>query len=197
MLIYGATPEELGEATTKQEVEPIEDVLAVCEREIVRLLLLYAPQLLQPEVTVAHYILAQLEETPLRTPLYADLLHLCQEEMNEGRWPDVRHFIQHSRGDIRALVSDLATEKYELSPNWSTHQIYVPRELDQLQIACDNALLRLKKETVQRELDQLQQELRDATDPAAVDKILEALMLYKRLDNELASHLGTVIPRRA
>ncbi|UOR06513.1 DNA primase [Hymenobacter aerilatus] len=197
MLMYGATPEELGEAATKQEVEPIEDVLAVCEREIVRLLLLYAPQLLQPEVTVAHYLLAQLEETPLRTPIYADLLHLCQEEMNEGRWPDVRHFIQHSRGDIRALVSDLATEKYELSPNWSTHQIYVPRELDQLQIACDNALLRLKKETVQRELDQLQQELRDATDPAAVDKILEALMLYKRLDNELASHLGTVIPRRA
>ncbi|MBC6609964.1 DNA primase [Hymenobacter sp. BT507] len=197
MLMYGATPEELGAATPKEEIEPIEDVLAVCEREIVRLLLLYAPQLLQPEVTVAHYLLAQLEETPLRTPIYADLLHLCQEEMNEGRWPDVRHFIQHSRGDIRALVSDLATEKYELSPNWSTHQIYVPRELDQLQIACDNALLRLKKETVQRELDQLQQELRDATDPAAVDKILEALMLYKRLDNELASHLGTVIPRRA
>ncbi|MBO3270991.1 DNA primase [Hymenobacter defluvii] len=197
MLMYGATPEELGSAAPTQEVELVEDVLAVCEREIVRLLLLYAPQLLQPEVTVAHYILAQLEETPLRTPIYADLLHLCQEEMNEGRWPDVRHFIQHSRGDIRALVSDLATEKYELSPNWSTHQIYVPRELDQLQIACDNALLRLKKETVQRELDQLQQELRDATDPAAVDKILEALMLYKRLDNELASHLGTVIPRRA
>jgi len=196
MLMYGATPEELG-ATPKEQLEPVEDILAVCEREVVRLLLLYAPQLLQPEVTVAHYLLSQLEETPLRTPIYADLLHLCQEEMNEGRWPDVRHFIQHARGDIRALVSDLATEKYELSPNWSTHQIYVPRELDQLQIACDNALLRLKKETVQRELDQLQRDLRDATDPAAVDKILEALMLYKRLDNELASHLGTVIPRRA
>jgi len=196
-LMYGASPDELGApAAAADALEPVPDVLARCEREIVRLLLLYAPQLLAPDVTVAHYLLGQLEETPLRTPVYADLLHLCQEEMNQGRWPDVRTFIQHTRGDIRALVGDLATERYELSPNWTVHQIYVPRELDLLQQACDNALLRLKKETVQRELDHLQQQLRDATEPAAVDKILEALMLYKRLDNELAQHLGTVIPRR-
>ena len=197
-LLYGATPGELSAAPAEADelAEPVPDVLARCEREIVRLLLLYAPQLLAPEVTVAHYLLGQLEETPLRPGPYADLLHLCQLEMNAGRWPEVRTLMQHSRADLRALVSDLATERYELSPNWTVHQIYVPREIDLLQQACDNALLRLKKETVQRELDQLQAELRAATDPAAVDKILEALMLYKRLDNELANHLGTVIPRR-
>ena len=198
-LLYGATPGELNEANNQEPTtdhEPVPDVLARCEREIVRLLLLYAPQVLAPDVTVAHYLLGQLEETPLRPGPYADLLHLCQLEMNAGRWPEVRTLMQHPRADLRALVSDLATERYELSPNWSAHQIYVPREIDLLQQACDNALLRLKKETVQRELDQLQAELRAATDPAAVDKILEALLLYKRLDNELAHHLGTVIPRR-
>ncbi|MCR5886285.1 DNA primase [Hymenobacter sp. J193] len=199
-LMYGASPEDLGGSSAfateeKEELEPLPDVLQQCERELVRLLVLYASQPLSPDVAVAQYLLAQLEETPLRTPLYADVLHVCQQEMEQGRWPEVRTLIQHSRSDIRALIGDLATERYELSPNWTTHQIYVPRELDLIQEACDNAILRLKKEIVQRELNQLQKELRDARDPAAVDKILEALMLYKRLDNELAAHLGTVIPR--
>ncbi|MBG8553545.1 DNA primase [Hymenobacter guriensis] len=199
-LMYGASPEDLGGSSAfateeKEELEPMPDVLQQCERELVRLLVLYASQPLSPDVAVAQYLLAQLEETPLRTPLYADVLHVCQQEMEQGRWPEVRTLIQHGRSDIRALIGDLATERYELSPNWTTHQIYVPRELDLIQEACDNAILRLKKEIVQRELNQLQKELRDARDPAAVDKILEALMLYKRLDNELAAHLGTVIPR--
>lgn len=196
-LMYGASPDELGSAPSpgRDELEPIGDVLQTCEREIVRLLVLYAPQPLTEDVAVAQYLIAQLEETPLRTPLYADVLHWCQQEMEQGRWPEVRNLIQHSRSDIRALIGDLATEKHELSPNWTTHQIHVPRELDLIQQACDNAILRLKKEVVQRELNKLQLELRLAQDPAAVDRILENLMLYKRLDNELAAHLGTVIPR--
>ncbi|QIX63585.1 DNA primase [Hymenobacter sp. BT18] len=200
-LMYGASPDDLmgggGDLTTltREDLEPVPDVLQQCERELVRLLVLYAAQPLSPDVAVAQYLLAQLEETPLRTPIYADVLHVCQQEMEQGRWPEVRTLIQHSRSDIRALIGDLATERYELSPNWTTHQIYVPRELDLIQEACDNAILRLKKEIVQRELNSLQKELRDARDPAVVDKILEALMLYKRLDNELAAHLGTVIPR--
>ncbi|TYZ08136.1 DNA primase [Hymenobacter lutimineralis] len=200
-LMYGASPDDLmgggGDLATltREDLEPVPDVLQQCERELVRLLVLYAAQPLSPDVAVAQYLLAQLEETPLRTPIYADVLHVCQQEMEQGRWPEVRTLIQHSRSDIRALIGDLATERYELSPNWTTHQIYVPRELDLIQEACDNAILRLKKEIVQRELNSLQKELRDARDPAAVDKILEALMLYKRLDNELAAHLGTVIPR--
>ncbi|QDA62183.1 DNA primase [Hymenobacter jejuensis] len=198
MAMYGATPDDLvaaGGGAQREEIEPLPDVLADCEREIVRLMVLYASQPVQPEVGVAHYLFSQLDDTTFRTPLYADMMHLCREELEQGRWPDVRTFVQHGRGDIRQLVSDLATDKYELSPNWTTHQIYVPRELDLLQQACDNAILRLKKEIVQRELSKLQEELRLAQDAAAVDKILEALMLYKRLDNELANHLGTVIPR--
>ncbi|MCC2545013.1 DNA primase [Hymenobacter sp. BT175] len=207
--MYGATPEDLAGGYSSSgssagatapghmgdDMEPIGDVLQTCEREIIRLLVLYAPQPLAPDLSVAHYLFAQLDDTPLQTPLFADVMSLCRQELEEGRWPEVRTLIQHGRADVRSIVSDLATDKYELSPNWSTHQIYVPRELDQLQQACDNAILRLKKELVQRELNKLRDALRQAQDSAAVDKVLEALMLYKRLDNELASHLGTVIPR--
>ncbi|RPD48685.1 DNA primase [Hymenobacter sediminis] len=201
-LMYGASPEDLmgggGDllAITKEDLEPVPDVLEQCEREIVRLLLLYSPQPLAPDISVAQYLLQQLD-TPFKTGIYADLLHLCQEEMNQGRWPEVRTLIQHGRSDIRALVAELATEKYELSPNWTTHQIYVPRELDLLQTACDNAILRFNKVNVERALAEHMEALRRPMDEAALDEHLTNIRLLKQMDNQLANLLGTVIPRAA
>lgn len=202
-LMYGASPEDLMggggdlQNLTREELEPIPDVLEQCEREVVRLLLLYSAQPLAPEVAVAQYLLQQLDDTPFRTPLYADLLHLCRQELEEGRWPEVRTLVQHGRSDIRALVSDLATERYELSPNWTTHQIYVPRELDLLQTACDNAILRLNKVNVERELAVRLEALRHPLDDATMMEHLQTIRLLKQMDNQLAGMLGTVIPRGA
>ncbi|GAB3292483.1 DNA primase [Hymenobacter tenuis] len=200
-LMYGASPDDLmgggGDllTTTKDELEPVPDVLEQCEREVVRLLLLYSPQPLAPEVSVAQYLLEQLEDTNFKTGVYADLLHLCREELNQGRWPEVRTLIQHGRSDIRSLVAELATEKYELSPNWTTHQIYVPRELDLLQTACDNAILRLNKINVERALSEHMEALRRPMDEATLDEHLTTIRLLKQMDNQLAGMLGTVIPR--
>ncbi|MCB2410141.1 DNA primase [Hymenobacter lucidus] len=200
MAMYGATSDELaaaGGSAADTDVEPVPDVLQASEREVVRLLLLYAAQPLTEEIAVAQYILGQLEETPIKTPIYADLMHLCRQELEEGRWPEVRTFIQHTRSDIRMMVSDLATEKYELSPNWSTHQIYVPREIDQLQQACDNAILRLNKVNVQNELSIRLEALRHPMDELALMETLHTIKLLKKMDDELGNMLGTVIPRGA
>ncbi|TGE28788.1 DNA primase [Hymenobacter metallicola] len=203
MAMYGASPDELAAAggssaaEADTELEPVPDLQQACEREVVRLLLLYAAQPLTEDMAVAQYIFGQLEETPLQTPIYADLLHLCRQEMEQGRWPEVRTFIQHGRSDIRMLVSDLATEKYELSPNWSTHQIYVPREIDQLQQACDNAILRLNKVNVQRELAVRLEALRHPMDELALLETLHTIKLLKKMDDDLGNMLGTVIPRGA
>ncbi|WP_019949479.1 DNA primase [Hymenobacter aerophilus] len=198
-LMYGASPEDLagsgGTATEEQDLEPVPDVLERCEREVIRLLLLYSAQPLAPEVSVAQYLLEQLDDTTFKTGIYADMLHLCREELNQGRWPEVRTLIQHGRADIRSVVAELATEKYELSPNWTTHQIYVPRELDVLQPACDNAILRLNKVNVERELAVRLEALRNPTDEAEMLENLQTIHLLKQMDNQLAGMLGTVIPR--
>jgi DNA primase len=202
-LMYGASPDDLMggggdlQTTTREDLEPVPDVLEQCEREVVRLLLLYSAQPLAPEVAVAQYLLQQLDETPFKTSLYADLLHLCRQELEQGRWPEIRNFIQHSRADIRSVVAELATEKYELSPNWTTHQIYVPRELDLLQTACDNAILRLNKVNVERELAVRLEALRHPVDEASMMENLQTIHLLKQMDNQLANLLGTVIPRGA
>ena len=174
------------------------DVLTQCEQAVLRLLVLYGPHEVQPEVSVAHYLLSQLDGTPLRNPLYARLWAECREEFLQGQLPDLRRLAQHEDAQIRSLLADFATERYDLSPNWRIKDIYVPTELNLIQLACDNAILRLNKCHVQRERQQCLAQLQD---PRLDDnEQLNALLRYNeltKLDGQLAQLLGTVVARNA
>jgi DNA primase len=177
--------------------EPL-DVLMQCEQAVLRLLVLYGAQELQPEVSVAHYLLSQLEGTPLRTPLYAQLWGECRENFLQGQLPDMRRLASHPDAAIRSLLADFATERYDLSPNWRIKDIYVPTELNLLQLACDNAILRLNKCHVQRERQQCLAQINDSR--LDDNEQLNALLRYNeltKLDNQLAQMLGTVVARNA
>ncbi|WP_345226006.1 DNA primase [Hymenobacter koreensis] len=189
---YGIMEDEVGE-----ESDTVPDIQVAVEREIVRLVLNYPAQPLHEGVSVAAYLLGQTDETPFRTPIYADLLHLCRETLAAGRFPDARELVRHNRADIRAAISDLVTDPWELSPNWITHSIYVPREIDLLQQACDNAILRLNKCNVERELGDCLEAM-NQLDPSNIDEYLAQMAIYKslkQLDMQLAGLLGTIISR--
>ena len=203
MLMYGGAEaaEALGggspfSAPAKAaELEETPDMLQVCEREVLRLLVLYAGREIEPEVSVAGYLMGQLGEYPLTKPLYAEMWEICRQELLAGRFPDARLLAQNEREDIRQLITDLATERYEISPNWRTKEIYVFNEVDLPQLACDNAVLRLNKVHVQRELDQCLDKLRHPLEDAEMFEILGDIKRLKELDNELAAMLGTVVAR--
>jgi len=177
--------------------EPL-DVLMQCEQAVLRLLVLYGAHELQPDVSVAHYLLSQLEGTPLRTPLYAQLWGECREAFLQGQLPDIRRLAGHPDAAIRSLLADFATERYDLSPNWRIKDIYVPTELNLLQLACDNAILRLNKCHVQRERQQCLAQINDSR--LDENEQLNALLRYNeltKLDGQLAQMLGTVVARNA
>jgi DNA primase len=177
--------------------EPL-DVLMQCEQAVLRLLVLYGAHELQEGVSVAHYLLSQLEGTPLRTPLYAQLWGECRENFLQGQLPDMRQLAGHPDAAIRSLLADFATERYDLSPNWRIKDIYVPTELNLLQLACDNAILRLNKCHVQRERQQCLAQINDSR--LDDNEQLNALLRYNeltKLDNQLAQMLGTVVARNA
>ena len=69
--------------------------------------------------------------------------------------------------------------------------------MDLPKLACDNAVLRLNKCHVQRELDQCLDKLRHPVEDVEMFEILGDIKRLKELDNELAALLGTVIPRSA
>ncbi|GAB3636295.1 DNA primase [Hymenobacter arcticus] len=174
------------------------DLLQQCEQAVLRLLVLYGPHEVQPDVSVAHYLLSQMEDTPLRTPLYAQLWDECRAAFLQGQLPTMRQLAHHEDAAIRSLLADFATERYDLSPNWRIKDIHVPTELNLLQLACDNAILRLNKCHVQRERQQC---LAQLNDPRLDDnEKLNALLRYNeltKLDNQLAQLLGTVVARNA
>jgi DNA primase len=177
--------------------EPL-DVLMQCEQAVLRLLVLYGAHELQEGVSVAHYLLSQLEGTPLRTPLYAQLWGECRENFLQGQLPDMRRLAHHEDAAIRSLLADFATERYDLSPNWRIKDIYVPTELNLLQLACDNAILRLNKCHVQRERQQCLAQINDSR--LDENEQLNALLRYNeltKLDGQLAQMLGTVVARNA
>jgi DNA primase len=201
MLMYGGAEaaESLSTAfqpsTKPAEQEETPDMLQLCEREVLRLLVLYSGREIDNEMSVAGYLMGQLGEYPLTKPLYAEMWEICRQELLAGRFPDARLLAQNEREDIRQLITDLATERYEISPNWRTKEIYVFNEVDLPQLACDNAVLRLNKVHVQRELDQCLEKLRHPLEDAEMFEILGDIKRLKELDNELAALLGTVVAR--
>ena len=205
LLMYGgteATVEILGAGASfaaaplrAADDDDTPDMLQVCEREVLRLLVLYAGREIEAEVSVAGYLVGQLGENPLTRPLYAEMWEICRQELLAGRFPDARLLAQNEREDIRQLITDLATERYEISPNWRTKEIYVFNEVDLPQLACDNAVLRLNKVHVQRELDQCLEKLRHPLEDVEMFEILGDIKRLKELDNELAALLGTVVGR--
>jgi len=190
-----AGPPELGDV---DELAPVTDVLALCEREVLRLLVLYAGYELAEGLRVGPYLLAQLEGTPLQTPFYAALWQVCRQQIEAGEFAQVRQLSQSDQAEVRELVIGFATDPYELSPNWRIKDIYVPVETDLLRPACDNAVLRLNKCHVQRERQQC---LALLNDPSLDEN--EKLNVFLRhheltkLDSELARLLGTVVARGA
>ncbi|WP_239691578.1 hypothetical protein [Hymenobacter lapidarius] len=207
MLMYGgqeATVEILGAGVSYQPAKAAAededdqtDVLKLCEREVLRLLVLYAGREVETEISVAAYLLGELGETPLTVPLFAEMWEICRQELLAGRFPDARLLAQNERADIRSLITDLATERYEISPNWRNKEIYVFNEVDLPKLACDNAVLRLNKVHVQRELDICLERLRHPLEDAEMFEILGDIKRLKELDNELGALLGTVVGRSA
>ena len=201
--MYGAahgSPEEAaqlaGPFASPDELAHPPDVLTQCEQAVLRLLVLYGPHELHEGVSVAHYLLSQLEGTPLRNPLYAQLWNECRTAFLEGQLPELRLLAHHPDAAVRALLADFATERYDLSPNWRIKDIYVPTELNLLQLACDNAILRLNKCHVQLERQQCLTSLNDSR--LDENEQLNALLRYNeltKLDGQLAQLLGTVVAR--
>lgn len=186
------------EPVAQPEPEPVPDVLQQCEHAVLRLLVLYGAQELRESVTVAHYLLSELAGQPLHTPLYAQLWNECQTAFFQGVLPDIRQLAHHENPAIGCLLADFATEQYNLSPNWRIKDIYVPTESNLLQMACESAILRLNKCSVQRERQQCLTKMQDSQ--VSEDEQMSALLRYNELtkiDNQLAHILGTVVARAA
>ncbi|MBB6611144.1 DNA primase [Pontibacter sp. Tf4] len=183
-----------------QEQEPEKEVSAAdklkrYEREIVRMLLNYPDKLLDEGITTVQYMLDELEDVEMQTPIYARFIDLIKEGLSGGRLPSADEYINYPDQEIRSATIDLLSDPHELSPGWATHSIFVPHESDLLLYGSERAVLRLKYRYLEKMIDDEILKLKLVTDPQEQDHQLRNIINLKMLHKQMGDLLGIVISR--
>lgn len=111
------------------------------------------------------------------------MLHRIEEA---GQAPAAMVMNEIDDPDMKSLISDLALSKYELSKGWAEMAVEI-EEPDPWKIARD-AVIAIKKQAVQREIEQNQRRLKDAAQRGQdslpfVQRHQELLNQLKRIDS--------------
>jgi DNA primase len=165
------------------------------EREIIRLLLNYSAHKLPEGVPFVPYLLEQLEDIEFKIPIHIRFVNLFQEAAKKAPLISADFFINFPDNEIRQEAIQLLTDKFELSENWETHQIFVPRENDMLQFAADTAVLRLKWRNIQQMIRDNMETMQQVKDAATIDQHLVIHGTLKKYEKEIAVQLGVVVAR--
>ncbi|MBN2814130.1 MAG: DNA primase [Bacteroidales bacterium] len=171
------------------------------EKEVIRLLLLYANEslMLNPSIenqtTVAVYLLSEIrnDELEFHHPVYAliytemEKLYQKQENITE------QYFINHPQETIARTVIDLITSAYDLSKIWKRYENFFETEEMRLKEIVPEALLAFKNEKVLRLIRETEEDLRHAQEQQNDERMQTLQVKYIVLNNlkmQLAKGLG-------
>ena len=162
---------------------------------MVRLLVNYSSHKLPDEQPFVTYVLEQLDDVEFTIPIFSRLVTMFQEIVSHSPFISPDFFINHSDQEVRQEAIHLMTEKFEISPNWETHQILVPNERDMLQYAADTAILRLKWRNVQQMIKDNMELLKVEKDVDEVTRLLTVLKALQQFEVQIGAQLGVVVAR--
>lgn len=125
------------------------DVVALQERESIRLLLTYAELPLADDKLVIDYLLQELADTEFIHPVYAEILEDFVSHLQKGTILNESYFIKNGSEEVRNVIFSLYTDRYELSENWEKKfEIYTPHERHILNDSIYIHVLRLKHRSI-------------------------------------------------
>ncbi len=171
------------------------------EREIVRILLNYGAELASWEgdgdVPIAPYILSALDDVSFEDRPSAFIIDIFKKKAEDYEIPDAKFFFSHQDKDVQDIAINCVTSPYELSPNWNDEKrkIYVSQEREHLQELSIQAIYRIKKRKVEREMNKIREELKKETDTDDLEILLSKYQKLKEAEKLLAGFLGNIIVR--
>lgn len=170
--------------------------LRLQERESVRLLLTYGFNKIEEDFHLYDYLLQEIGDLEFHTPVYKSIMDIFKEKLAAGKVVDAQFFIMEGEAEIKEEVSNLMTEKYDLSMVWKDrHNIIIPRESDVLDKAIFQNIVRLKISTIRKLIQQNLQKLKTATQEAEMTDIQETHISLKSAEVELSKLLGIVVTK--
>ncbi|MCF8427692.1 MAG: DNA primase [Bacteroidia bacterium] len=194
-------------ATPPQEVphqEELSQLLAETptydqEQYIARLLLLYGNLPAEGFVNVAHYILHQMQE--LEVTFEHELMKILLGEVktllaNNTEF-NTQYFTQHPNVIISSAAASLLTIRYEMSERWvSKYDIIMDQPDEVFMKDVESGLLYLEKHNLNKLIQQVQSDLKEAQERNSEEDIslnMEVYKLIKEKQHLLSIKLGTVI----
>ena len=151
----------------------------IAEKEVIRLLLLYADEQFvtdtetESTISVADYLISEFEQDelefhhPVYALIYAEIISLRKqnEKITE------QYFIKHPDELISKTVIDLITSAYDLSKIWKRYENYYETEEMRLKEIVPEAMLALKNEKVLKLIRETEEDLRYAQEQNNEDRM--------------------------
>lgn len=165
------------------------------EKDIVRVLLLYANQPYEGYNNVAHFILHHLteDEIEIENPTILEIIHYFHEQL-QNPTIDTQGLIYHSNPRISQVVAEILSHNIEISPNWNLkYDLYIDEPGTNYRHDADSAIARLRLKNVEKLIRHNQDEFNKVSSDAEVENLLKVHQHLLELRNELTQKWGTVI----
>ncbi|MEA3317428.1 MAG: DNA primase, partial [Bacteroidota bacterium] len=179
------------------------------EKEIIRLLLLYAKNELysitedkysEPRIiSVGEYIINEIlnDELEFKNLIYKQIFEEYLNAINKGEIPEKKQFIYHENPDISSLAADLLSTSYTLSKIFTKEGAYVETEDMLLKQIVPETVVAYKRKILEIAQKELSEKIKDAqTKKLTIEEIQQLQKEYIIITsaiNELSKDRGWVI----
>ena len=151
---------------TKERLVEKETKLALFEKEILRLILNYGNEtihILKEEINLTKFFIEELEYDDLNftLPKYKILYSEIVNNFKENEYVEAKYFLNNNQSIIQEIAIDLMSNKHNISVNWQKrHNIFTSTESDSLSKTAEKALLNLKHEHLENQINELKKDIK-------------------------------------
>jgi DNA primase len=193
-------------SSPKQSAKPEALSTNLEESTLIRLLVIYGTYALhfeyeneageeeETKMSAAEFIISELNEDdiqfahPSYSKVYSEITAHIQEH---NSIPEQKYFVHHHDPDITQTVSELLSDKHQLS-DWAKKEIFVPTETEKLKEIVIEAVIRLKSKQVKLKIEEMLQQMKNNEIPE--DKRLNFINDFQKL-NELSMYIDKELGR--
>ncbi len=187
----------------------IDDQINATEYDLIRILVKYGTLVIPDEkrelsledVTVAQLICNELfrDELTFNHPTLQKIYEYANEGINQQKTTfQAKHYLRSEDQDIVQIVSEIETDKHELSHNWlKDKNIETNYEIDKLKAAVSSSILAFKTDKLQQRINEIRKKISQLGDDE-IEKMEELLIdqiNYERAKMRFAEQLGRIILR--
>jgi DNA primase len=151
------------------------------------------------EVCVAELICYELNRDELffEFPLYNSIHQLIADDLSNNILNKASYFLRHENQEIVKLVSEIESNKYDLSSNWlKNYRIDINTEESNLKVGVLNAIYAFKSNKIQKRIKNIQQQITEflsKDENFDVSDLISEQIVLETIKMKLSNQLGRTI----